>query len=267
MDRTKLRPALDRWSHLLVHRLIDDLKPLGLALGVVTGLGALSLILFQSSLLSGSGRSLWPLFIVLASMVTAGSAFRTMHEGRSSTDWLLWPASALEKYAAALVESVVVVPLGLTLASVAASALLAGLELLVTGQGSGIWLPWAPGLSAEAVGGFLVLFLVLLTGSAAFRKHALWKTALVILGALTLGSLVLAGVLGALGVSDGIRIGDGSWSMMRFGGHGRRWVAGPLAAGAVPVLVSLWFYLVLPAFCLAFGWAKVREKEARDEVQ
>lgn len=261
MEGSTLSASVFRWLRLTSHRLTDAARPLGLALAVVAGLNLATLLLFRQAVFQGHRAEVWTLFVVIASLISAAGAFRPMHQGRSATDWLLWPATALEKYAAAVAESVVAVPLLLSAAALVTSALLAGAEVLVVGRTSGVWLPWA-GFSLGEFGGLLVFLLVLVTGSAAFRRHALWKTGLVLVGGATVFAFLSLLILG---------FGTGTWSWHREGGH-YRW-AGDLdvpAARVKPVLdvlASVWYFGVVPVFCLGYGWAKVREKEARDEVQ
>lgn len=257
--------SVSRWARLTLARLVDDARPLGLALAVVVGINLISLVVFRS-LVFGDERHLWSVFVAIASILMASGALRAMHEGRSSTDWILWPATTLEKYAAA-VASVLLIPLGLAVASSVASAALAGLQWLVTGQPGSVWFPWNgfPGFSSL---GFAVFLLVILTGSATFRKHSLWKTGLVLVAV----GIAMAFLVYLLFTILGVPGFEGHWEGRRamsfhFGDSGRSWKPSEGALGWAEGLAKVWYFALLPAFCLWFGWAKVREKEARDEVQ
>lgn len=257
--------SASRWGRLTLARLVDDARPLGWALAVVVGLNLVTLVVFRNLIFSD--RHLWSLFVAVASILTASGAFRSMHEGRSSTDWILWPATALEKYAAAVAE-VVVVPLALGLASFLASAALSGVQLLFTGEAASLWFPWN-GFSGTSALGFLVFLLVVLTGAVSFRKHALWKTGLVLVGLGLVSTLLIYGVFTVLGLPGGIQ---GHWGARRmtffqFNGPGASWHPSEGASNLASILAQVWYFGLLPAFCLVFGWTKVREKEARDEVQ
>lgn len=258
--------SVSRWGRLTWARLVDDARPLGLALAVVVGINLVTLVVFRATVFSGD-RYLWSLFVALASILVASGAFRAMHEGRSSTDWILWPATSLEKYAAAVAE-VVLIPFALSLAASLASVVLSGVQLLFTGEAAGLWFPWAgfPGLSAL---GFLVFLLVVLTGAVTFRKHALWKTGLVLVGLAFFSTLLIFGVFTVLGLPGGFEghLGSRRMTFFRFNGPGAPWHPSQGALNLVEVLSQVWYFGLLPAFCLAFGWAQVREKEARDEVQ
>jgi len=261
--------SLSRWGRLTFARLVDDSRPLGLALAVVGGLNLITLVVFQNAIFSGSSgdRHLWTLFVSLASILVISGAFRSMHEGRSSTDWILWPATSLEKYGAAVAE-VVLVPTLLAVASSLLSAVLSGVQLLFTGEGAAIWFRWT-GFSGVSSIVFLIFLLVILTGAVTFRKHSLWKTGLVLVGLGFVSSLLIFGVFTVLGLPGGIQGHWGARTMtfFQFDGPGTAWHPSQGALNVVEVLAKVWYFGLLPVFCLVFGWTKVREKEARDEVQ
>jgi len=254
-----------RWGHLTVHRLADDLKSLGWAAAVLAGLNLVTLLLFREAVFQ-SETGVWALLPIVGSLLVAASAFRALH-GRSSTDWILWPATPAEKYGAALAETLVAVPLGLAAVASILSALFAGLQLVGVGRSSEVWLPWTQGTFQDWAT-LEVFLLVMLTGATVFRKHAFWKTGLVIVG------MAVAGALGAMIVVGLTGAEFGDWAWHRSMGPSRfdwawssRHSPGLWAQTAVDVLGNLWFYGVVPVFCLALGWAKVHEKEAQDEVQ
>jgi len=207
----------------------------------------------------------WPLLVALGSVIVASSSFRTMHTGRSTTDFLLWPATSVEKYGAALAEALVVVPLALTAVATLLSAVFGALGVLAGSSSTEVWLPWDH-LSWVGAAAFWVFLLVLVTGATTFRKHALWKTALVVLGASVVATALTVAVVGTWGG------GAWSWGHRSFGFivdeqgfHGHH--VGPVALKAMEVLAQVWYFGVVPVFCLVFGWSKVHEKEAKDEVQ
>lgn len=262
LDPHAFLAGVRRWALLTGARLADDAKPLGLAAAVVAGLNLVTLVLFRETVIFGSQ---WSFLVAVGSVLVASSVFRTMHTGRSTTDFLLWPATSLEKYGAALAEALVAVPLGLTLVATVLSVVFGGLGALVGSSAGDLWLPWTR-FSWSGVAAFEVSLLVLVTGAATFRKHALWKTALVVLGA-----SVAVAVLALVVVGTG-RGGLWSWGHGSFGFiideqafHGHH--VGPVALGALQVIAQLWYFGVVPVFCLVFGWAQVHEKEAKDEVQ
>jgi len=257
-----------RWAHLVGHRLLDDLKPLAWAFGAVGAANLLTLLLFHQAVFQIEGRAFWTLFVVCAALISAANAFRALHDGRSSTDWILWPAGPGEKVAAAWAEALVLVPLVLTLGSMVLSGLLSVVELVVVGHSAGLWWPWTS-TSAQELYAFFLALLVVSTGAAAFRRLVLLKTGLVVFGVMTVGVVVaMAWALG-LGPLEVHRSGT-SWQWDLSGldlRAGRGHAPSALALEVIEGLAQLWYYGLLPAFCLAYTWFVVGEKEARDEVQ
>jgi len=264
---TMERNTLDRafsfrriWC-LLRNRLLEEAATVGIGAAVVVGLNLLGLFFAKRATFNAGGDQAWTLAICLGGLLLASSAFKPMHDGKAGTEWLLLPASSLEKYLAALAEYALVLPLALSAAAAGASALLALAERAMGGPGLGIWTPMEAG-GLAAWGEYAVAVSVFLAGSASFRKAAFLKT----VGIASAYVLVVAALLGAawiffpnpkiahFSMRDGVvkLIGDDI----------------PAAAtGAIGIIFDIARYALVPLFSLIYGWAKVAEKEARDEVQ
>jgi hypothetical protein len=261
--------SLLRLFWLIRNRISRDLIPLSIGAAIIAGLNLLFMLIApHQAFFNATKGVLWTTTVMGASFIMAATAFREMQSGKSGTDWLLLPATTMEKYLAALLELVILLPLAILLLASALSALLAGIQGLAGAASGEIWTPlqW----NHPAIwGSYLVTTLLFLTGSAVFRKQAFIKTmgvqiafALVIALLLTGGGwLLLTGNL-RYNSADILVTGDFSGVMNVNGKNSPPWLG--------PVITWLWSILwfgITPVLALAFGYFRLREKEAKDAVQ
>ncbi len=259
--------SFERLFLLIRNRLFDEAPVLLVGAAIVAGLNALSLVVARTAFFNIISRetpqgSFWALTIFLGGLLLAGTSLKGMHDGRGQTDWILLPATGVEKYAAALADAVLVFPLISAAAGVALSGLLYLVESLIGGPGNSIWLPGMDALGAW--GNYAVAATVFVAGSAAFRKAAFLKTSGIALGfaflfALALVLLIAQFVYG--GWEHGISFVNG-----RFYSGGDELVS-ERAVRVMQTAFDAFAYALIPILAILFGAAKVVEKEARDEVQ
>jgi hypothetical protein len=252
-----------RIALLCRNRAFEDLPALGIGAGVLVGINLLTLLFAGRTSMNDSDGQTWTFAIMVAGLILSSAAFRSMHDSRGGTDWILLPASSVEKYAAALFSYLVAYPIAASIATMALSAILSLLELAAGGPGGNIWNPIAA-IGLKGWANYAIAALVLAVGSATFRKRALIKT----IGVIVACSLAAAGIffLAVFIVRD-LR-GLPSFSFMaRNGGFSVdgdfSWKAPP----AAKVLLDIACYAILPISALAYGYFRVAEKEALDEVQ
>jgi hypothetical protein len=255
--------SLERTALLARNRAFEDLPALAIGAGVFGGLNLLSLIVARKAAMNDSGGQSWTFVVCLAGFLLASSAFKGMHDGRSGTDWLLLPATNLEKYASALIFYLFVLPLAASLTALGLSALLSLVELAAGGQGGRIWNP----LSAFSIKGWIgyaTACLVIAAGSATFRKRALIKTAgVAVVYVLAASGLFLAATF-LTRKAMGLPVPDVSFI------RGNLSVGGDFSLNATPavnVICDVVRYAIIPVAALLYGYFRVAEKEARDEVQ
>jgi hypothetical protein len=259
------RFSAERVLLLLRNRIYEEAPVVGVGAALVLGVNALGLVFGKTAFYNSPGRGwpgAWTLTIVVAGLLLAGNALKAMHDGRSEADWLLLPATPAEKYAAALADSILVFPLGGAALGVVLSGVLALIEGLIGGPGNPLWLPGIEAL--KAWGGYAVAASVFIAGSATFRKTAFLKTGGIVLAFSTVWSLALALLVmliipGAWG--GGFSISNGAFSA------GDDSVISARAVDAMQRILSIALYAGVSAFAILFGYAKVAEKEAKDEVQ
>jgi len=252
-----------RVALLCRNRALEDLPALGIGAGVLVGINLLTLLFAGRTSMNDADGQSWTFAIMLAGFILASAAFRGMHDGRGGTDWILLPASGAEKYVAALFSYLFAYPIAASIATMALSAILSLIELAAGGPGGNIWNPIAA-IGLKGWANYAIAALVLAVGSAAFRKRALIKT----IGVIVAFSLAAAGIffLAVFIVRD-LR---GLPSFSFIASHGGFSVDGDFAWKAPPavdVLLKIACYAVLPIASLAYGYFRVAEKEALDEVQ
>jgi hypothetical protein len=256
----RVRPA--RLWYLLRNRVLEDAPAAGIVAAIILGSNLLSLVFARRAAFNAGGDQAWTMVIWLGGFLLAAAAFKRMHDGKAGTEWILLPAEPVEKYLAALVAYAFVAPLLFSAAAWGLSALLALAERAAGGPGAFVWTPVAAG-GLKAWAGYAIAVTLFLAGSASFRKIPFLKT----IGVLVLVGLAAAAIFAA-----------GAWLLS--GGSGRLSLAArdgvlslddaSVPAGArraVSLIAEVSVYGLAPLFALLFGWAKVAEKEARDEVQ
>lgn len=273
MKTTELQKIYSPWrlALLLRNQITAELSVVLIFSGIVIGLNLLFLILGQgvpmnSSIPGADSISVpgpyWGIVLTLIGLYLASRAFKPMH-GRTGTDWLLLPATPLEKFSASTLWIMLIWPLASSAGAMLASALLAGLAILAGSNPGLIWQPLSRG-SLEMLLGYWSAAAVLLAGSATFRKNALLKTVGLVFAAILVFGLLTSGLANSLFRT---RQYDGSIAFMngyfQLSGNPRLEAVQPWIQG----IADLWRLLVLPGFALAFTCFKVAEKEASDEVQ
>ena len=252
---------------LIRSRFVSDFIPILLGAAILVGLNVLGWV-FTMLLSGGAASSMgqrdnygWPGLVVLACFLTSARAFHAMQSPKSTTDWLLLPATSGEKYLAALLQTQVIVPVVTSLVGLLLWVFTNRVELPVE---FGVWQMW---------GLFVVMNLLLFTGSAVFGKFAVLKTFASLVGfAAALALLASLGLklLGDLGPNSSVFVGM----------HGVTGEDGPIVESGFQFLTAraqpsdflniFWhfgIFVFTPVCALLFGSFRVAEKEARHAVQ
>ena len=144
MTNVNKNPAFSfrRCALLVRNRLYDEAGSVGIGAAVMVGLNLLGLILSRRAWLNESGSDqAWSFAVILGGLLLASQAFKGMHDGKAGSEWLLLPASPLEKYAAAAADYLVIYPLVASAGAALASLLLSLLERALGGAGGTVWTP------------------------------------------------------------------------------------------------------------------------------
>jgi len=201
----------------------------------------------------------WLFLIAIGGILLAGRAFERMHDGRGASDWLLLPASSEEKYLSAFGVYLVAYPAAAIAAAVIVSLALSLIGFLLGSGSGGVWNP-VRAVGLKDAGSYALFVAFALAGSARFRKITLVKTA-----AVSIGWMVFLGFTGmallALFTEEGRAIfaSRGHFSQMNFNL--------PEAKSAALEILGTAMKIGSFAFAVLYGYFRVAEKEAVDEVQ
>lgn len=262
IDRTY---SFKRIGLLMRNKAYEDMPSLGIGLAILAGINLLSILFGKTAVMNDGDAFSYVGVIIISGLLLSSMDFKSMH-GRTSTDWILLPASALEKYSAALASHVILYPVLASFALMALSAMLSLVERLAGGGGGNIWHPFTKD-ALRIYGEYAVVAVAFLAGSAAFRKRAFLKTlGLSTTFVLVCSLLVLLGLRIVYGAysSDSLSVSfdSGTLSVM-----GTEIVNHEGFMRTVMYLVNGVRLILVPVFSLVFGYLRVYEKEARDEVQ
>ena len=257
-----------RAALLVRNRALEDAPAFAIGLGIILGANVLDLILARRAFINADPQA-WATVILLGCLAFASLSFKGMHDGRAGTEWILLPASPLEKYVSALACNLLLYPLAAILAAIASSAILVLGAALAGSPGAAVWTPFAWGFAElmRAYWAYATLALALMAGSAAFRKRAPLKT----LGAATVYILLVVGLLiGGFYLIARAKY-DGVVELSFRNGDFITEALSGLDEERIERYFELAFKamanVLAPLFALLYGYFRVFEKEARDEVQ
>lgn len=254
--------SIERAAIVLRNRIMEEAPSLGIGLAVVVGINALTFLASRVFVFNHDNGAMWALAIVISGLLLCAQAFKAMHDGKAGTDWLLLPASPLEKFSAAVVDYVILFPIAAALAATGLSALFHVIAQAASKIPSPIWTFW----NVDVLKGwafYAVAATVFIAGSASFRKIPFLKTS-----AMAMAYTFVLGILLTLGVWIVVRSHGNIDAGFHFENFNFETEDMPKSLEAVTLWVGriAWF-VVLPAFSLVYGYFRVFEKEARDEVQ
>ena len=272
---TVLKPfSFERAALLLRNRILDDLPTVTVAVGVLIAMNVLSLVFGSAPFMNTAGATTaWPAVVAIGGILLGSRAFERMQDGRSGPDWLLLPASSTEKYLTALFAYIVAYPIFAVPLAWGLSAAFAFFGTLLGTGGGHIWNPIGPTAVSGAVG-YLAFSVFAIAGSARFRKFAIGKTIATIavwgiLLAFLFGSslYILAPELRPFTYFNlGVKIDSVGNPAGASGFKVNNLVLSQAKQDALLFIFesSRWISV---AFAAIYGFAIVKEKEARDEVQ
>jgi hypothetical protein len=179
--------------------------------------------------------------------VTTSMSFTDLHGRTTSAQYLLLPATSLEKTAARLLWGTAVVIVGLLLLTTALSVVVEVLKLAAFGGENAIFSPLDP-IAWSVIPHYLVVQALFFLGAAWFRRLNFIKT------------LLALGIIVALLSAFGVGV---TWSVV----DGFGYVNGRYVDLDWFVWVIYYLYLVgLPLFCWFVAWLRVKETQVRHGV-
>lgn len=202
-------------------------------------------------------------FLLLGGFILTSLNFAEDMFGRSSQhEWLMLPATSLEKFLSKAVLVTFAYPLALTLLFFATSLVTEPLQLLFFGNPIHLFNPFTLDV-LPSFASFWVWNSVFLLGATYFRKAHFIKTVLAIgLVFLALGSLAMIFIR----IIFSIKYGNSVGIFDTFYYFGEGGINSSVGLRAFAVLSKLIYYIGLPAFCWVTAFFRVEEVQATDAV-
>ncbi len=218
--------------------------------------------------LSGSSAatyaSLFPNFLFLGGLIITSLSFADdMFSKNGQQQWLMLPATALEKFLSKGVLTAFAYPLALIVVFFLSSVIIEPIQLLFFGDAVTLFNPFSRDMGS-IMGLYLVWHAIFLLGSTYFHKGHFFKTIL------TLGVIGLA--LAALGllfvkIIFSIKYGSSLRTFdVVFSFDSLLFQPATGVVGAFRVFGKLLYFVVLPLFCWVTAFFRVEEVQATDAV-
>lgn len=202
--------SLRRIGRLLVKDLYEDYRGILIAVGALTGVLLLNYLLNG---LGGSDNSLvqpvsgfafapsnsvlhmtyFTLTLFIGGFIITSKAFKELHAANRNHDWLMLPASPLEKYLSRLILTSAGVAVGMVVYYTLFTLFGSALMLLLFHRSYALFNPLV-GTVWMLVLNYIVLQSIFFAGAVYFKKHPFIKTVLVLAGFGVLLLLVTGGV-------------------------------------------------------------------------
>ncbi len=267
-----------RIGNLLIKDLVEDYRSIAIALGAITGVLLLNYLLSgidgggsnRAVELFGGGGGNTPLLLTyfaltlfIGGFIITSRAFTELHTKSRNHDWLMLPASPIEKFLSRLLLSSLGVGLGSIIYFFLFSLLGSGITAIVFGRAYPLFNP-ADGTVWLMVLHYIVLQSLFFAGAVYFKKAHFIKTVLVLTAFVFVVALLLAGVARIVFWRE--------FSHLTAGGNFANLDFSPIelrlkSAGQVVSVVSqiVYWALLAPVFWV-FSYFRLSEAEVRNGV-
>ncbi|MCF8107628.1 MAG: hypothetical protein K9J81_01405 [Desulfohalobiaceae bacterium] len=200
-------------------------------------------------------QRLYLVVLFAGGLLLTSRSFKDLHDPVQGTFWLLLPASLPEKTLSRVLLTTVVFVAGSLLGYWAFSLLAEGCNWLIFQRRHQLFVPFAPGVLKGALA-YTALQAPFLLGAVTFRRHALSKTILSLLGLVLL--LGLAGLLGLRLLFWDQLEGSGLRAMLTGPESRLVWMRLTESGRTVAWIGRIVFWLLMPPLCWVLCW--VRQK-------
>ncbi len=208
--------------------------------------------------------SLFPNFLLLGGLIITSLSFADdMFSKNGQQEWLMLPATSLEKFLAKGVLSAFAYPIALIVVFFLASVITEPIQLLFFGSPITLFNPFTREVAAQ-LALYWVWQSIFLLGATYFHKGHFFKTILslgVIGIALAILGLLFVKIIFSIKYGSSLRTFDVLFSFDRF--------LVDQASGAIGVFRvfgKMLFYVALPIFCWVTAYFRVEEVQATDAV-
>ncbi|MCF7943464.1 MAG: hypothetical protein K9L21_03415 [Spirochaetia bacterium] len=205
-------------------------------------------------------------FLFLGGFIIGSLAFRDDMYGKSTQhNWLMLPASPIEKLAVKMITVLIIYPVALLLFITASSLIVEGFNLLVFKTSFQVLNPLNPSIW-KSILNFIVVGSIFLMGSAYFRKAAFVKTVLILgligfgLGMITIlaGRVVFSEFFTGMNFNNELFISNFA---VRFDSPDQY-----VEFRVFEIIGKVIYWALLAPFCWVVSYFRVREVQAYDAV-
>ncbi|HAF86726.1 MAG TPA: hypothetical protein DCG32_10270 [Sphaerochaeta sp.] len=208
--------------------------------------------------------SLFPNFLFLGGLIITSLSFATdMFSKNGQQEWLMLPATSLEKFLAKGVLTAFAYPIAITVVFFLASVIIEPIQLLLFGNPVTLFNPFTTGIAIQ----FAVYWVwqsIFLLGATYFHKGHFLKTilSLGILGiALATLFLLFVKVIFSIKYGSSLRTFD-----IVFSFDSLLFKPASGVIGTFRVIGKILYFVVLPLFCWVTAFFRVEEVQATDAV-
>lgn len=208
---------------------------------------------------------MFPGFLLLGGFITTSMMFsEDMYSKNSQHNWLMLPATNLEKFLSKALVSTIAYPIVVTLVFFLTSVVTEPIQLLIFGSPVGLFNPFKGNELGMLLAQYWVWNSVFILGAAYFHKAHFVKTVLAV-GVIALGfgalALLFTRLVFAIKFGSTVNFFDTlNFNYPDFPGNSM--VSIKVFAGIAKVL----YYAVLPLFCMVTAFFRVEEVQATDAV-
>ncbi len=208
---------------------------------------------------------MFPSFLLLGGFIITSLMFAEDMFGKNTQhDWLMLPATNLEKFASKAVLATVAYPIALTLLFFLTSLVTEPIQLLIFGNPMALFNPFKDSELWVLLAQYWVWNSVFLLGATYFHKAHFIKTVLAI-GVIGLALSGLALLFARIMIA--IRFGSQMPMFDAFSYMDARYVEQTVSSLQVFLVIGkILYYAVLPVFCMITAYFRVEEVQATDAV-
>ena len=254
--------SFQAWRVLALIRNTLVLQRSSIAVQASAAAGILLLLSLADALLLGRPelhQRLYLLVLFAGGLLLTSRSFKDLHDPVQGPGWLLLPASLPEKTLSRVLLTTVVFVAGSLFGYWVFSLLAEGVNWLIFQRRHQLFVPFAPGVLKAALT-YTALQAPFLLGAVTFRKHALSKTILSLLGLALL--LSLAGLLGMRLLFWDQLEGSGLRALLTGPESRLVWMRLSEAGRTVAGIGRIIFWLLMPPLCWVLCWVRLKRTSA-----
>ncbi len=254
--------SFQAWRVLWLIRSVLVLQRTSIAVQASAAAGILLLLSLADALFlcrPGLHQHLYLVVLFAGGLLVTSRSFKDLHDPVQGTFWLLLPASLPEKTLSRILLTTIVFVAGSMLGYWVFSLLAEGCNWLIFQRRHDLFFPFAP----EVLKGTLTytaLQAPFLLGAVTFRRHALSKTVLSLLGLALL--LSLAGLLGLRLLFWDQLEGSGLRALLAGPESRLAWMHLTEAGRTVAGIGRIVFWLFMPPACWFLCWMRLKKTSA-----